>query len=308
VTAIVSVSSYLPRTVPVASVAAELGVTDRKLHFMRRYYGLSEICRTDEREADLLVAAATGLDSFADRRARIRYVVRAKTVPISAPYPISPLTEVCDTLGLTHATAITLTEHACAAGLLAVDVCGTLLAADGDPDALALVLVGEKAFTPITQMIPDVALMGEGTAAVLVRAGGERDRLLGYATRTHGGADGSVILDTAGASEFRRIYADALAEVTHAALAEAKLSVEDVDLVLPHNVNRISWARASEVMGVPMDRIFLDNVARTGHCFCADTFINYHTANEDGRLRAGDVYVMVSVGLGSVFSAMVFRH
>ncbi len=307
-TAIVAVSSYLPKTVPVEAVAAELGLTDRKVQFLRRYYGLSEICRTDESEVDILVAAATGLDSFAAQRDRIRYVVRAKTVPISAPYPISPLTEVCDTLGLAHARAITLTEHACAAGLLAVDVCGTLLAADGDPDALALILVGEKAFTSIAQMIPDVALMGEGAAAALVRGVGARDRLLGYATRTHGGTDGAVILDTAGAVEFRRIYADALAEVTHAALAEAKLSVEDVDLMLPHNVNRISWARVSDIVGVPLDRIFLDNVAHTGHCFCADTFINHRTATESGRLRVGDVYVMVSVGLGSVFSAMVFRH
>lgn len=307
-TAVVAVSTHLPGTVGLAEVAAELGLSDRRVQFMRRYYGLAEICRTDEPEADLLVAAAIGLDSFAERRELIRYVVRAKTVSISAPYPVSPLTEVCDALGLGHATAFTLTEHACAAGLLAVDVCGTLLAADGDPDALALVLAGEKAFTGMARSIPDVALMGEGTAAVLVRAGGERDRVLGYATRTHGGADGAVILDGEGAAEFRRIYADALAEVVHAALAEAKLSVSDVDLVLPHNVNRISWARAADTVGVPLERIFLDNVARTGHCFCADPFINHRTADEAGRLRAGDVYVMVSVGLGSVFSAMVLRH
>lgn len=307
-TAIVAVSSHLPPTVSLADVQTELGLSDRKIQFMRRYFGLAEICRTDESEVDLLVAATAGLVSFAERRERIRYVVRAKTVPISSPYPTSPLTEVCHTLGLAHATAFTVVEHACATGLLALDVCGTLLAADGDPDALALILAGEKAFTDMTRMIQDVAVMGEGTAAVLVRAGGERDRLLGYATRTHGGVDGAVILDPIRAAEFRRIYSDALAEVVHAALAEAKLTVADVDLVLPHNVNRISWARVAEAVGVPLDRIFLDNVARTGHCFCADTFINHRTATEVGRLHAGDVYVMVSVGLGSVFSAMVFRH
>jgi 3-oxoacyl-[acyl-carrier-protein] synthase-3 len=307
-TAIVAVSSHLPATVTLADVQDELGLSDRKVAFMRRYFGLAEICRTDEREVDLLVAAANGLDPCGAWRERVRYVVRARTVPVTAPYPASPLTEVRDALGLAHATAFTVNEHACATGLLAVDVCGTLLAADGDQDALALILTGEKAFTPMTRMIQDVALMGEGTAAVLVAAGGERDRLLGYATRTHGGADGAVILDEDGAAEFRRIYAGALAEVVHAALAEAKLTAADVDLVLPHNVNRISWARVAEALGVPLDRIFLDNVARTGHCFCADTFINHRTATGAGVLRAGDVYVMVSVGLGSVFSAMVFRH
>jgi 3-oxoacyl-[acyl-carrier-protein] synthase III len=307
-TSIVAVSSHLPETVAVEALQPELGLTDRQVRFLRRYYGLSEICRTGESEVDLLRSAVGALESFAGRRERVRYVVQAKTVPISAPYPFSPVSELCGQLGLEHATAFTLTEHACASGLLAIDLCGTLLAADGDPDALALILVGEKAFTYITQVIPDVAIMGEGVAAVLVRAGGDRDQLLGYATRTHGGVDGAVIMGPEQAAGFRQIYADALAEVVHASLAEAKLSIEDVDVVLPHNVNQVSWIRAARTIGVPLDRVFLDNVGRTGHCFCADPFINYRTVTELGRLRKDDVYVMISVGLGSTFSAMVFRH
>jgi 3-oxoacyl-[acyl-carrier-protein] synthase-3 len=308
VTSIVAVSSHLPETVPVAALQVELGLTDSKLRLLRRLYGIAEVCRTTEPEVDLLVAAVGKLESFADRAAQVRYVVRAKTVPTSAPYPISPLTELCAKVGLERATAFTLTEHACGSGLLAVDLCGTLLAADGDPDALALILVGEKTFTPAAQMIPDIAVLGEGVAAVLVRAGGDRDQLLGYATRTHGDPAGTTLMGAEQAAHFRRIYPNALADVVHAALAEAKLSIEDVALVLPHNVNRMSWVRASAAIGIPIDRIFLDNIGVTGHCFCADPFINYHTVAERGRLRPGEVYLMVTVGLGEIFSAMVFRH
>ncbi|MDF2807909.1 MAG: 3-oxoacyl-ACP synthase, partial [Cellulosimicrobium sp.] len=66
----------------------------------------------------------------------------------------------------------TLTQHACASALLAVDVAGRLLAADRDPDALALVLTGEKAFSPGSRLIEGTTIMGEGTAAVLVAADG----------------------------------------------------------------------------------------------------------------------------------------
>jgi len=52
----------------------------------------------------------------------------------------------------------------------------------------------------------------------------------------------------------------------------------------------------------------LDNVARLGHCFCGDGFINYRTAVDTRRLRPGDHYLMVGVGTGATFSAMVFRH
>ena len=307
-TTIVAVSSHLQETVPIESLRDDLDLTGRQVRFLRRYFGLADVCRTNESEVDLLLATVGKLAPFAAARKRIRYVVHAKTVPISAPYPISAVAEICSKLGLDHATAFTLTEHACASGLLAVDLCGTLLAADGDPTALALILVGEKTFTPATQMIPGVAIMGEGVAAVLVATAGTTDRLLGYATRTHSDADGTVIMTSDQADEFRRIYSDGLAEVVHAALAEARLSVSDVTVVLPHNVNHMSWIRAARDIGVPFERVFLDNVGRTGHCFCADPFINHRTVTESGRLRPGDVYVMTSDGLGVTFSAMVFQH
>jgi 3-oxoacyl-[acyl-carrier-protein] synthase III len=308
VTAILSVSSHLPGTVPLASLQNELRLTDIGLRKLLKFYGLVNVCRSAESERDSLVAAASKLESLAGAEDRVRYVVRAKTMPISHVYPDDPLRQACDELGLRNATSFTVTDHACASGLLVVDMCGMLLAADGEPDALALVLLGEKAFTYMARTIADVAVMGEGFAAVLVGAGGDRDRLLGYATRTRGDAAGSVAMTPAQAREFRLSYHDTLAEVVHAALEVAGLAITDVDLLLPHNVNTVSWHRSAEAIGLPVERVLLDNVRLTGHCFCADPFINYRTAVDLCRLNPGDRYVMVSVGLGSTFSAMVLQH
>jgi 3-oxoacyl-[acyl-carrier-protein] synthase III len=310
VTAIVSVSSHLPGTVPLASLQAPLRLTDIERRKFVKFYGLKDICRSAESELDSLVAVANKLESLAGAEDRVRYVVRAKTMPISHVYPDSPLRQACDALGLSHANSFTVTDHACASGLLAVDVGGMLLAADGDPEALALVLLGEKAFTQVVGTITDIAVMGEGFAAVLVRAGGEgqSDRLLGYATRTHSNAAGSLSMTPEQEKQFRLIYHSALAEIVHAALDVAGVAITDVGLLLPHNINTVSWRRTAGEIGLPLDRVFLDNVKSTGHCFCADPFINYRTAVDLGRLSPGDRYVMVSVGLGSTFSAMVFQH
>jgi 3-oxoacyl-[acyl-carrier-protein] synthase-3 len=310
VTTIVSVSSHLPETVPLTSLRTELRLTDIGLRKLLKFYGLKNVCRSTESELQSLVAVAGKLESLAGAEDRVRYVVRAKTMPISNVYPDSPLRQACDMLGLNQAASFTVTDHACASGLLAVDMCGMLLAADGDPDALAIVLLGEKAFTYIARTIPDVAVMGEGFAAVLVRAGaaGDGDRLLGYATRTHSDAAGSVAMTPEQAEKFRLGYHESLAEVVHAALDVAGVAITDVDLLLPHNVNTVSWYRTAAEIGLPLDRVFLDNVKVAGHCFCADPFINYRTAIDLGRLSTGDRYVMVSVGLGATFSAMVFQH
>ncbi|MFB7126079.1 3-oxoacyl-ACP synthase [Kitasatospora xanthocidica] len=308
-TSIEAVSSYLPPTVSVEQLREPLGLTDQQVRRFTRLYGLDRICQApDQSEAELLATAAGKLDALAGQEDRIRYVVRAKGLRTTAPYPVSPLRTVCESLGLRRAKVFSVADHGCATGLLAVDAAGTLLAADGDPDALALVLAGDKTLTPFSQWVEDVSIMGEGVTAVLVGAGGDRNRVLGYHARIHGREDGVIDLDAEGAREAKRIYQDAMAEVIDGALAAAGLAVGDLDLVLPHNVNRVSWTVAANALGIDRDRIFLENIGRTGHCFCADPFINYQSALELGLLRPGDTYLMTSAGLGQSFAAMVVRH
>jgi 3-oxoacyl-[acyl-carrier-protein] synthase-3 len=309
VTSLEAVSAYLPPTrVPIRDLADYLGLSATQVKMFYRFYGLSEVRREDTGTIrDLLLAAAGKLDALRGREHNVRYIVQARTLQSIAPYPHNPLHEVREALGLAHANAFAVTQHACASGLLAVDLCGRMLAEDGDPDALALLLVGEKAFTPSAQMIPGTAIMGEGCAAVLVGSG-PRDRMLGYATRTHGQYNAGLSLSAELTLQFQQSYPDALAEVILAAVDHAGLRVTDLDLVLPHNVNRVSWVRVGKQIGLPIERMFLDNMPVTGHCFCADSFINYCSARDLGRLRPGDRYLMAAVGLGSTFSAMVFQH
>ncbi|WP_037908682.1 3-oxoacyl-[acyl-carrier-protein] synthase III C-terminal domain-containing protein [Actinacidiphila yeochonensis] len=309
-TAIEEVAVHLPSTrVPVAEVGRELGLSDKEVRVFERFYGLREtLYEPDATLSDLALAAAGKVTSLIGEEDRVRYVIQARTLSVVVPYPVNPVQEVRDALGLRQASAFSVTQHACASGLLAVDLAGRLLAADGDPDARALVLTGEKAFTPTAQMIPNTTFMGEGSAAVLVRADGDRDRVLSYATRTHGQFNGGLSLTPERSAEFQAIYQDALAEVITAAVDSAGITLGELDLLLPHNVNRHSWMRLCKAIGYPPERIYLDNVPVTGHCFCADSFINYRSAADLGLLRPGDRYLMAAVGLGATFSAMVLEH
>lgn len=309
-TAIEAVASYLPeQRISVEDAAGRLGLTAMQTRLFRRFLGLAEIrLDPDGGLLDLLSAALSRLDGLRGREHLVRYVLYARAMPVVEPYPANTLHELCQAFGLGHAVSFTVTHHACATGLLAIDAAGRLLAGDGDRDALALVLAGEKAFTRDAQYVPGTSVFGEGAAACLISLDGPRDRVLAYASSIRGEFDGRLDDFPEMASRFEKEYPLSVADAISAAVSQAGVSLAEISLILPHNVNAMSWQRLCRRIGFPLDRVLLANVPVTGHAFCADAFLNYTTAADHGLLRPGRRYLFAAAGLGATFSAMVVEH
>jgi 3-oxoacyl-[acyl-carrier-protein] synthase III len=306
-----AVAAYLPDLrVPVDDLAGELAATPTQLRVLKRFNGFVEVRRQRPGETlgDLLYGAAAALDALRGREHRVRYVLHARGVPVVTPYPGSPVHELADRLGLPGAVCLAVTHHACASGLLAIDLAGRMLAGDGEPGALALVVAGEQIFTQDSRLAPDQRVFGEAAGACLVSADGPHDRLLSYVVSQRGDLDHWADDGEAAMARFAQDYTELLGEVVLAAVKEAGLVLDEVALVLPHNVNMVSWRRVARSLGIPIEKVLLDNVALVGHTPTADAFVNYATAVAQGRLREGDRYVVAAAGLGSIFSAMAFEH
>lgn len=315
-TALHAVAVHLPPTsVPIEQVGQRLGLPDRQTVLFRRFHGLDQVrLDPDGTVEDLLRAAAGALTALRGNEHRVAYVLYATSLPVQTPYPHNPLRVLCRELGLEHALAFKVSHHACASGLLAVDLAGRLLAghpgADGPAgeEPLALVLAGEKTFTRDAQVAPEISVFSEGAAACLVGPGDGRDRVLSYRASLRGEYDGRLAEDPDLLTAFNRAYPELLEGVIREALAAAGTRLEEIRLILPHNANRISWRSLSRRTGFPLERILLENVAPYGHCFAADAFINLHTATRQGLLRPGDRYLVAAAGVGAAFSAMVLEH
>nr|WP_273944356.1 3-oxoacyl-[acyl-carrier-protein] synthase III C-terminal domain-containing protein [Kutzneria chonburiensis] len=91
------------------------------------------------------------------------------------------------------------------------------------------------------------------------------------------------------------------------AVQDAGITLDDVSLVLPHNVNRFSWSETARLLGLPLTRIYLENIPRMGHCFSADPFVNLATARAEGATTPGDTVLLASAGQGGTFAAAVVR-
>ena len=309
-TALEAVAVHLPDTaVPIEAVGTRIGLTPRQLRLFRRFHGLDQVLLEPEGSlTDLLGSAIEGLAELRGREHQVRFVIHARSMPVAVPYPLNPLHDLLGRYRLGHANAFTVSHHACAIGLLAIDLAGRLLVGEDDPDALALILAGEKTFTKDAQWVPETGIFAEGAAACLVRPGGGRDRVLSYAVRHRGEFDGRLAEDPELAGRYQREYPVLMVEAIDAALDQAGISRAELALVLPHNVNQVSWHGLCKRLGVPIGKVVLDNVPAVGHSFAADAFINLHTATSRGLLRQGDRYLIAASGIGATFSAMVVEH
>lgn len=310
VTALEAVAVHLPdTTATIEAVGERIGLTPRQLRLFRRFHGLDRVrLDPDGTLLDLLDGALDALTELRGNEHRVRFVLHARSMPVASPYPLNPLHQLLERHGLTRANAFTVTHHACAVGLLAIDLAGRLLAAEPDPDALALVLTGEKTFTRDAQLVPETAIFGEGAAACLVRATGPRNRVLSYAFRLRPDFDGRLAEDPDLLTRYQREYPETMLEAIGAALDQAGTRLEELALLLPHNVNQVSWRALCRALGYPLDKVVLDNVPSVGHSFAADGLINLHTATTRGLLRPGDRYLIAASGIGATFSAMVVEH
>jgi 3-oxoacyl-[acyl-carrier-protein] synthase-3 len=304
------IGTYVPATsVSVPELRTRLSLTDAQVRLFTKFFGLDRIAvAPGVSEEDMLLAAAGQALRGVDRSS-VRHVVHAYTLLRVAPGTTRLADRVREALDLRHASAFSVAQQNCASGLLAVRLAGALLATE-PPGSRTLVLMGEKAFSPQVQLIPGTTIMGEAAVACLVGRpadGRPGDELIGASFRTlgqfwSGDTDAPDVV-----AEFQRVYTDTLAGVLTAAVRDAGRRVGDVALVLPHNVNKLSWRRVAATAGIELDRVFLDNVCRLGHCYCADPFLNLADARAAGRVRPGDVVVLATVGLGATFAALVLR-
>jgi 3-oxoacyl-[acyl-carrier-protein] synthase III len=302
------VESFVPeRRVKVDEFAESLGLRKTEIGVFRKIYGLDEV-RFDPEVGlfDLVLPAARRALAALPEGQRVDLVVFAHTILSLAPPDIEPAQVIRDQLGLPYAEAFAINQQACVSSMGAIDVAAELLRGSGG--GYALMVTGERAYSPAIQLIPHSAIMADAAAAALITVDGAGDQVLSNVTRTRGEFAAGLLMTEEEIQQFGKAYAGELSGVIREAIAEAGLDLSDIELVIPHNVNTISWKQTAKELDIAPSRVFTDNIPRYSHCYSSDVFVNYTTLREEDRLVDGGHYVLASVGLGATFGAMVITH
>jgi len=89
-------------------------------------------------------------------------------------------------------------------------------------------------------------------------------------------------------------------------VAEAGLSMEDIQWVVPHQANVRIISAAAGRLGLPEDRFFV-NVHRYGNTSAASIGLALDELARSGQLKHGDHVVLVGFGAGLTWSALVLK-
>lgn len=301
------VGTFLPQdSVSVRELSGPLGLTEGQVLLFSRILGLNRIAVAPDLDlADLLTAA--GEDALGDTdRDEVRYLLHAHTMQHTGPPSRHLLENVRLKLGLRNASVVSLSHLNCVMGLHALQIARYLLHG-APPQHKALIVTGDKILSHRLRLIPDTTLLGEAAAGAVVGTDPRGDRVVGRALTVHGRFYQCLDCPEPLRAEYKQLYVELLGQAMAAAIEDAGCDPASIAAVLPHNVNRLSWKKICAALGVPADRVYLDNVPRLGHCYTSDPFINLAAARGGGRVAAGDLVLMVGAGMGAAFAATVMQ-
>lgn len=287
-----------------------LGLSNEEAHLFHKVYGLQCIPRSNRANFYALIKRVIQqlLDRSPIDNAHIYYLVHAHTGMALSAFGHNLLQRLKHELSLGDAIAFGSQGHKCATGLLSLSYIDALLQGHSDPKASAVLIMADTIFTPSMEKISGNCLMGEGVAAVLMSRQPYAHRLIRLAVSVKPDFYRGLWLSQEESKQFSHSYVRWLTEVMEELLKAQGLTWENIQLILPHNVNIVSWRRVATQLQIPIEKIFLHNVSRYAHCFGADNIMNYCDALDQGLLKPGDYYLMVSVGLGATFAAGLFYY
>jgi 3-oxoacyl-[acyl-carrier-protein] synthase-3 len=229
-------------------------------------------------------------------------------------------------LGATRAAAFDLSA-ACTGWLYAMTVAEGMMHSGVIETAL---VVGAEKMSAITdwQDRSTCVLFGDGAGAVVLKRtqnGGNRGILSTFMRsdgtlaellwRPAGGAalpfseavlqDRSSFVKMAGREVFKHAVRQ-MSEACDRALDGAKLTGNDIDILIPHQANNRIIEATAKHAGISMDKVYV-NVDRFGNTSSASIPIAIDEAIEKGRVRSGSTALLCAFGAGFTWGSMVIR-
>jgi 3-oxoacyl-[acyl-carrier-protein] synthase-3 len=170
------------------------------------------------------------------------------------------------------------------------------------------VIFGDGAGAAVLGPVPE----GKGILATKIRSDGRYEEQLyapGGGTKlgtTHETIDNRMHFFKMKGNELFKVAVRSMADISAEILEKAGYTVDDVDLVIPHQANqRITDAVASR-LGVPDEKVY-SNIAMHGNTSSASIPIAIDECLESGKIKEGSLVLLTAFGGGVTWGATLIR-
>lgn len=170
------------------------------------------------------------------------------------------------------------------------------------------VLFGDAAGAAVLRAVPGPA----GVLATYLGSDGSKGELLEMPAggsrlpASHATVDARQHFIKMKGNEVFRYAARAMAEANEQVLAKAGMTIDQIDLLIPHQANMRIIEAAARLSKLPMERVYL-NLAKYGNTSAATTAVALNEARRAGRVGPGSVVLLVAFGGGFTWGACLIR-
>ena len=227
-------------------------------------------------------------------------------------------------IGATRAGAFDV-EAACTSFVTALGVARGMISSGTVANA---VVIGAECLSRLLnfQDRTTCVLFGDGAGAVVMEASNASVGVESVVLHSEG-AKGELLMVKAGGSrvpatketveqgqhfitmqggEVFKLAVKSMADAAEEALREAGLTLDDIDVMIPHQANLRIIDGVAKRLHFPMEKVFV-NIQRYGNTSAASIPIAIAEAESQGRLRRGDKVLLVAFGGGFTWGAAVLE-
>lgn len=190
-------------------------------------------------------------------------------------------------------------------------------------------VIGAETLTKITnwQDRTSCILFGDGAGAVVLERGNHHSRGIMYSTlgadgqywetlncRAHGSRypaprpledPNAVYMQIKGREVYQQAVRRIVDSVT-ACLDHCDLTVDDISMVISHQMNARIIESAAKRLKLPDEKVFV-NIAQYGNTSAASVPIAFDECVRAGKLKKGDIFIFVAFGAGVTWGANVIQ-
>ncbi|MEC5425430.1 3-oxoacyl-[acyl-carrier-protein] synthase III C-terminal domain-containing protein [Virgibacillus sp. C22-A2] len=283
----------------------QLSGTELKL--MKRFHGLSHvpIVEFGKKIEDLLVVPLSKIFQ-GNPSHNIKLIIYAHT-GLHVPYNYDLLYKVLRKFDLQDIHCLGFSHLNCASFFTALKTSYSFLK-ESPHGTEVLILCGDQTnFVPEGRYLPKSSIMGDSATALMLNNKMASKSIMSIVTFHDVEYYQGVYASDKEMKLFYKAYDENLDRLINQTLEEANLQLEQIDWILPHNVNITTWKSFSRRNSFALDKIMLDLIPDIAHTFNTDAQINFDYGIRKGKIKKDDICLLIGIGLGSFLGSCIIK-